>query len=376
MSILSNGNHKEHNEKPNKYVVAVVLAISLAGIFYVFSRPAGDNIIKGTVIDIQSEQNVTIDVGNKSKLIKEQILSVEVGKGDQQKNVIITNDYRPVAEGDEIFIRGSLFGDSEFSMVDVSRVNALILLMVFFVVLVVAVGGWKGVYSLIGLLFTFAVIFVFLVPQILNGASPVIAGIASAATILIPTLYLSYGFNRKSIAALLGIIFSLIAVGFASSFLVEVLKFTGLSEASMYLDMETATSINLLGLLVAGIIIAAVGVLDDVAVIQSSVVFSLAGANPDFRGFKLFKEAMTVGKDHISAVVNTLVLAYTGASLPLILLLSLQKMPVNYFVSTEMVAEEIVRTLISSSGLLLAVPFTTLIAVFMAGGKSGQNLTI
>jgi len=108
-----------------------------------------------------------------------------------------------------------------------------------------------------------------------------------------------------------------------------------------------------------------VGVLDDVAAIQSSVVFSLASANPNLRGLKLFREAMHVGRDHISAVVNTLVLAYTGASLPLILLLSLRGMPVDYFVSIEMVAEEIARTLISSSGLLLAVPLTTVIAVFM-----------
>jgi uncharacterized membrane protein len=233
----------------------------------------------------------------------------------------------------------------------------------------VIIGGLKGVYSLIGLLFTFAVIFVFLVPQILKGVSPVGVGVASAAIILLPTLYLSYGLNKKSIAAFSGIIISLLAVGLMANYLVDVLQFTGLSEESMYLDMETVGPINLLGLMVAGIIIAAVGVLDDVAVVQSSVVFSLTKTDPELRGAKLFREAMRVGKDHISAVVNTLVLAYTGASLPLILLLSLQKMSPDYFASTEIVAEEILRTLVSSSGLLLAVPLTTIIAVVMAGRK-------
>ena len=204
-----------------------------------------------------------------------------------------------------------------------------------------------------------------MVPQILNGAEPISIGVGSAALILVPALYLSYGLNKKSIAAFLGIIIALLFVGVASNYFIGALEFTGLGEISMFLDMETSNSINLIGLIIAGIIIAAVGVLDDVAAIQSSVVFSLASANPNLRGLKLFREAMHVGRDHISAVVNTLVLAYTGASLPLILLLSLRGMPVDYFVSIEMVAEEIARTLISSSGLLLAVPLTTVIAVFM-----------
>lgn len=364
MSEETHHNNHERIENPNKYFVALILVLSVAGLFYAFLRTAGPDIIKGTVTGVESEREVTLEVGNKEKVIHEQILSVEIDANGEKRNVSIINDYKSVKEGDQIFIRGSLFGESEFSMVDISRTRELSILFVLFILLVIAVGGWKGIYSLIGLLFTFAVIFTVLVPQILNGASPVNVGILSSAIILIPTLYLSYGMNKKSIAALLGIIISLLVVGISANYLVEILGFTGMSEVAMYLDIE-GSSINLISLMVAGIIIAAVGVLDDVAVIQSSVVFSLAAANPDFKGFKLFRQAMRVGKDHISAVVNTLVLAYTGASLPLILLLSLQKMPVDYFLSTEVVAEEIVRTLVSSSGLLLAVPLTTLIAVFM-----------
>jgi uncharacterized membrane protein len=367
---VSHDDHMHTEGKPNKYIVAVILAVSVAGIFYFLNRPAGSDIVRGTVTKVESEKDITLEIGEKSKIVREQTLSVEINTEGVKRNVTVINDYNPVREGDQIFLRGALFGDEEFTIADVSRTRALVLVLIFFIVLVVIIGGMKGVYSLIGLLFTFSVIFIFLVPQILRGASPVVIGIISAAVILIPTLYLSYGLNKKSIAAFSGIIISLLAVGFLANYLVDVLRFTGLSEESMYLDMETAGPINLLGLMVAGIIIAAVGVLDDIAVVQSSVVWSLAEANPEFHGMKLFREAMRVGRDHISAVVNTLVLAYTGASLPLILLLSLQKMSPDYFVSTEIVAEEILRTLVSSSGLMLAVPLTTLIAVIMAGKKS------
>jgi uncharacterized membrane protein len=370
METINHNDHANKKEKPNRYIVALILLVSLAGLFYAFSRPVGSDVIRGRVTKVESEQDITLDIGEKSKTIKEQTLSVEIIVGGEKKTVAIINDFNPVTEGDEIFLRPALFGESEFNMADISRTKALILLLVFFVALVVVIGGMKGVYSLIGLLFTFAVVFVFLVPQILKGAPPVIIGIISAAVILIPTLYLSYGWNKKSIAAFAGILISLFAVGFLANYLVYALKFTGLTEASMYLDMGSVEPINLLGLMVAGIIIAAVGVLDDVAVVQSSVVLSLAEANPEFRGIKLFREAMRVGRDHISAVVNTLVLAYTGASLPLILLLSLQKMSPNYFVSTEIVAEEILRTLVSSSGLLLAVPLTTFIATLLVRRNS------
>ena len=368
MDALSHEDYHNHSlGKPNKYIVLAVLILAISGIAYSFSRPTEKDVIKGTVKEIISEKETTLDISGKERAVKEQNLLIEIFTENGRRDVNVLNDYKPVEKNDEVFIQKSLFGDVEFNVVDISRTNNLILLSVFFVILVIATSGLKGVYSLVGLLFSFAIIFVFIVPQILKGAEPVSIGIIGAAVILIPTLYLSYGLNRKSIAAFFGIIVSLFFVGIFANYFVNILQFTGLGEISVFLDMESSNTINFIGLLTAGIIIAAVGVLDDVAAIQSSVVFSLASNNSDLRGFELFKEAMHVGKDHISAVVNTLVLAYTGASLPLLLLLSLRNMPADYFVSLEMVAEEIVRTLISSSGLLLAVPLTTVIATIMAG---------
>ena len=367
MEIPTHNDYHDHvSEKPNKYIVLVILVLSLAGIIYSFSKPIDKDVMSGTVLEVLSEKETALEIGNQNKIIKEQNLLVEIGAPSEKREINILNDYNPVAKGDKIFVRKSVYGDSEWGMDNISRTGSLTVLFIFFIGLVILTSGWKGFYSLIGLLFTFAVIFTFIVPQILKGASPVVIGTIGAALILIPALYLSYGLNKKSIAAFGGIVIALIFTGSISNYFINSLEFTGMSEASLYLDMATNNSLNLIGLLIAGIIIAAVGVLDDVAAIQSSVVFNLARVNPNLRGLKLFKEAMRVGKDHISAVVNTLVLAYTGASLPLILLLSVQRIPLEYFASLEMVAEEIARTLISSSGLLLAVPLTTLIAVLMA----------
>lgn len=369
----NNNYHKHIESKPNKYIVIFILVLSLVGIIFSFKgQPSIKEVINGNVLSILAERETILNIGNKDKIVKEQDILVEITLEDgSKKEINVLNDYKIVEKGDSIFISESIFEGSEFGVVNVNRTKELVFLFIFFIVLVILTSGWKGFYSLVGLLFTFAVIFVFMVPQILKGTGPVLVGIVSATIILIPTLYLSYGLNKKSVAAFLGIIIALSFVGIASSYFISTLQFTGFSsELSTYLDMETSSVINLIGLIIAGIIIAAVGVLDDVAVIQSSAVFSLARTNPTLRGFKLFKEAMYIGKDHISAVVNTLVLAYTGASLPLIILLYIRKMPIDYFVSLEMITEEIARTLISSSGILLAVPLTTLIATIMANKKS------
>ncbi len=360
--------------KPSKYIVVFILLISFIGIFFTFSKPAVQDTTVGLVLRVDSERNIVLPLGDMNKTIQEQDLVVEVNIGGEKQEIEVINDYQSVKKGDKIFLKEDTFGENNLVIDNISRTKALVILFVFFVVLVILTSGYKGIYSLIGLMFTFVVIFSFMLPQILKGANPILIGVGSAALILIVSLYLSYGFNKKSIAAFSGILITLLFVGIISTYFIGSLNFTGINEDSLYLDMATKSSINLIGLMIAGIIIAAVGVLDDVAVIQSSLVFSLASANKELRGLKLFREAMRVGRDHISAVVNTLVLAYTGASLPLMLLLVIQGMPISYFTSLEIVAEEIARTLISSSGLMFAVPLTTIIAVAMVGKKAKADI--
>src|SRR3989344_1385085 len=213
MDTLADNNYHDHSgDKPNKWIVVIILIISLAGIIYSLSKPVGKDVVSGRVLKVLSEKEIT-------------------------KEINVLNDYEPVAIGDKIFLSQSLFGDSEWSMANISRTRDLMILFAFFIILVILTSGWKGFYSLVGLLFTFAVIFIFMLPQILKGVSPVFIGISGASLILIPTLYLSYGFNKKSVAAFLGIIIALIFVGFISNYFVNSLNFTGANEAFLYLNM-------------------------------------------------------------------------------------------------------------------------------------------
>ena len=357
-----NYDHTEH-EKPNKYAVIIILAVSFVALFLALGRSSDGDIITGLVKEIRGEREVSLPMSEKT--VKEQELLVELKIDDKKEEVIIVNDFMAVEVGNTIFVRGSFFDDERsFEIVDISRKNGILFLTFLFVGLVFITSGWKGFYSLVGLVFSFAVIFSYIVPQILKGASPIFIGVTGSFFILLVTLYLSYGFNKKSLSTLIGISLSLLFVGIFADMAIKLMDFSGFAgKESMFLSVETGNSVNLIGLLIAGIIIAAVGALDDVAITQASTVFSLASVDHSLRGFRLFRKSMEVGKDHISAVVNTLVLAYTGAALPLLLLLSLRKVSVEYFISVEIVAEEITRTLIASSGLLLAVPVTAAIAV-------------
>ena len=357
-------NENDSGWKPNKYIAAFILAVSILAVFLAISKSPNKDIIKGEVKQIKAERIVDSLAGMK---VKEQDLSVNVTIDGEKKEIAITNDFTPVMAGDKIFLQSSLFaGEEAFEIKDISREKGVFVLTALFVILVFATSGWRGFYSLIGLVFSLSVILVFIVPLILKGLNPIFVGIAGSFLILLVTLYLSHGLTKKSISAFIGIILSLLFTGILANLAVQVMRFTGFSnEGALYLNMETGSSFNLVGLLTAGIIIAAIGILDDVAVTQSSTVFSLASANSSLKRMPLYKKAMSVGKDHISAVINTLVLAYTGAALPLVLLLTLRNTPIDYFLSFEMVSEEIVRTLVASSGLLLAVPITTAIAVFL-----------
>lgn len=356
---------EHHKEKPNKYAVILILILSMVGIFSAFQRESAPEVVWGIVQEVVSTSDTGLIFDEGAGPIQEQSLIVATETGVEK----VQNDFKEVQTGDRVFIKRSLFNEKSFEVVDIGRTRELIFLASFFVALVLLTSGVKGFYSLVGLIWSFAVIFVFLIPKILSGSEPVFAGLLAASLILAPTLYLSYGLNKKSIAAFLGIVAALLFTGILADFMVNMVQFSGMSEAATFLSIESNTTINLIGLLIAGIIIAAVGVLDDVAAVQASTVAALAEADARLRGLPLFKKAMVVGRDHISAVVNTLVLAYTGAALPLMLLFSLRQLPLGYFVSMEMISEEIIRTLVASSGLLVAVPFTTMIAVFLTGGK-------
>jgi uncharacterized membrane protein len=177
------------------------------------------------------------------------------------------------------------------------------------------------------------------------------------------TLYLTYGWNLKSHAAVLGMIIALVITGTLAWFFVILTRLTGLGdENAMFLVQMLSTPLNLRGLLLGGMIIGALGVLDDLVMTQASAVFELHAANSDLEFRQLYRQAMHIGQDHVAATVNTLVMAYAGGALPMLLLFSLGGNNWDMLVNFAFVSEEIVRTLVGSLGLVAAVPVTTMIA--------------
>lgn len=249
-------------------------------------------------------------------------------------------------------------------IVDFVRRPVLAYLFAIFVVLTVLIAGKWGLASILGMGYSFYVIFKFILPMIIKGYDAVTVAIIGAVFIIPVTFCLSHGINKKTVTAIVGTIISMIVVGILSFLFVNMAKLTGFAvEEAGFLQYQLGDLINMKGILLAGIIISTLGVMDDITISQSSVVEELQDANPKLAKKELFVRSMRVGKDHISSMVNTLVLVYAGASLPLLLLFVNNPHPFNEIINYEIIADEIVRTLVGSIGLILAVPITTYIAV-------------
>jgi uncharacterized membrane protein len=239
------------------------------------------------------------------------------------------------------------------------RTPQLAWLALIFAVAIGLVGGFQGLRSLLGMAISFIIILRFIVPHILNGESPVLISVAGALLVLVPTLFLSHGFNAKTTAALAGTVVALVLTGVLGQTFITWTRLTGLASEEVTFLSNQAGALSFEGLLLGGLIIATLGVLDDVAVSQSSVVFELRAANSALGATELIRRAMRIGRDHIASTVNTLFLVYAGSSLPLLLLLSTQPEPLGVLLNREHITVEIVSALVGSIGLIAAVPLTT-----------------
>jgi uncharacterized membrane protein len=270
-----------------------------------------------------------------------------------------------VRQGEQILV--SLIqkpdGSNEAYFVDFVRTRAMLVLLGLFVVSSIILSGWKGIRSMLAMLFSFAVIVWFILPRILQGENPVTVSTIGAFVILATTLYVVYGWTLKTHAAVLGTLMALSVTGILAYYFIGFSHLTGFgSEEAMFLNQQFATRLDLRGLVLSGILIGALGVLDDLVITQASAVFELHVANPAMRFAELYRHAMRIGQDHVAATVNTLVLAYTGAALPLLLLVSMAGERFVSFINREFVTEEVIRTLVGSLGLISAVPLTTALA--------------
>ncbi len=269
-----------------------------------------------------------------------------------------------VSAGDRIIVTYSEDAppDLQYTFSDYQRGSPLIVLLIVFAAVVVLLSRRRGLAALAGLGVSLFVLVRFVMPAILEGRNPLVVTIVGAAAIMFVTLYLAHGFNVRTTTAVLGTLGSLTLTGILALVFVEAAQFTGLaSEEALFLQIS-AEQVNLKGLLLGGVIIGALGVLDDVTVTQSSAVWELHRANPSLPFKELYGSGLRIGRDHIASTVNTLVLAYAGSSLPLLMLFAISQQPLAHTITGEVVAEEVVRTLVGSIGLVASVPITTALA--------------
>jgi len=357
----------------------VLIAVVLYSTFAKVELPGegfatiGSDTVRAEVIQIIEEGE--IDMSGHTQ--KYQVARVNILDGqykdipmeiDYGKRQIRSDDY-DLAIGDKVMVSISKTPENVINayFVDYVRTTPMLWLAGIFAISIVFISRWKGVGALLSMAFSLYVIIGYIIPHILLGEDPLRISIIGSIILLGVTLYLTYGWTLKTHAAVLSMVVVLVLTGGLSALFVFITKLNGTGDESvMFLAQLMDNSINMRGLLLGGMIIGALGVLDDLVTTQASAVFELHHANPGFHFRGLYNSAMRIGQDHVAATVNTLVLAYAGASLPMLLLFSLARGDYGYLVNYAFVAEEIVRTLVGSLGLIAAVPITTVVAIFFA----------
>jgi uncharacterized membrane protein len=280
-----------------------------------------------------------------------------------------------IKAGDRLTVRydpESVSGQA-YTIIDHERGRSLWLFAAAFVLAVVAFGRWRGLASLAGLGVTFAVLLLFIVPAILGGRPPLLVAVVGAAAITLTVLYLTHGLTSTTTVAVAGTVAALTLTGLLAAAATGLAALTGVTdEDALYLAIRYG-QVNMHGLLIAGIIIGALGVLDDITVTQATTVEELARAQPDIGVRDLYRAAARVGRAHIASVINTIILAYAGASLPILLLIADAGQPVGQILTNPDVATEIVRSIVGTVGLIAAVPITTLLAAIVVHRRTTRH---
>jgi uncharacterized membrane protein len=298
-----------------------------------------------------------------------QTLSALILSGpDKGQTVTIENDYLELAPGDRFYANHTVGGmealDDTWNVQEPYRLPTLGLLIGLFVVAVLVFGGKQGIRGLLSLVASLAAIVWLLLPGILAGYSPVLLAVAISALIVGVGSYVTHGFNRTTTAAVLGMIVTIACTGGLAYWAVHASLLSGFSSDEVtYLHFATNGGIDFVGLLLGGMLIGVLGILYDAAIGQAVAVEELRRAAAHYTPWQLYTRAERIGREHIGALVNTLAIAYVGASLPLLLLLHFSEMGFATTVNQEVFATEIVRIMVGSIGLVLAVPVTTVIAI-------------
>jgi len=301
----------------------------------------------------------------------DKLVEIKISDGSDVESVITQYDPNYTIEykiGDRVIVQALQIDENQFRYIitDFNRLNYLGFLLILFLLLAIVIGKKYGFYSLVGMFLSFFAIFKFLLPMISKGANPVVITVLTSFVIVPTTFYLSHGINKKTHVAVVSTFISLIITSIFAAISVRGAKLTGLaSEEAMFLQIGNS-EINMRGILLSGIIIGFLGVMDDVTVSQAAIVMKLNKTKRNMSTTGLYSNAMDIGKDHISSMINTLILVYAGAALPLLLLFINSSSGVLDTINIEIIADEIVRTLVGSIGLIISVPIATAIAALTA----------
>lgn len=325
------------------------------------ASPTTERVVEGTSITTET-----------------QTLTIEVLEGvDAGETATFENDFTQLKEGDVFYVRHTVGGFSPelWAVSDPYRLDVLLWVGIAFLVLVCIFGGWQGVRGLASLAGSLVLIFYLLLPGIYQGASPIAVSLGVASLIIIAGSYITHGFTKTTTAAMLGMLATIFVTGAATYLAIDLAQLSGFtSEENAYLNFATNGSLDMVGLLFGGIMIGLLGVLYDSAIGQAVAVEELYTAGTTYTRTQVYKRAIRIGREHIGALVNTLAIAYVGASLPLLLLLKQSTASPLYILNGELFATEIIRILMSGIGIVLAVPLTTLIAVSMLKGARPSGI--
>ena len=366
------------------WVIGALLAVGILLILAAIAgrgSPTGENtqlapgeseILRARVVEVLEEG--VLDQGGVSQPYQLLRLNITGGSLTGQEltveygSLVFTNESRLFRKGDRVLVErtSTMEGDDVFHVTDYVRTGPLLWLTFLFIAATLLLSGWQGLRSLLGMSVSLAVILIFIVPQILAGRNPMVVAILGSVVMMGISLYLVYGWKSKTHVAVLGLLLSLILTGLLAVWSVNWTRLSGFGAEEAGFLQVAGVQLDTRGLLLAGIIIGTLGALDDITIGQSSTIFELSKANPRLTWQALFKHGMSVGRDHIAAMVNTLLLAYVGAALPLVLMFSVFTESLGVTLNREIIAEEIVRTLVGSLGLLAGVPLTSLIAAYVA----------
>jgi uncharacterized membrane protein len=307
----------------------------------------------------------TSAVAEEGGTCKKATIRVDTGgdKGRTFTEIVQPDQTRQLHQGEKVVVayEPSAPKDLQYSVADVNRRFPVGLLAAVFALAVVVVGRMRGVMALVALAVSFLVLTFFILPAILQGSDPLVVAVVGASAIMLIALYMCHGLSARTSVAVLGTLVSLTLIGVLGSQFIGWAALTGNTDDNTGLIHGLYPSIDMSGLLLIG----SLGVLDDVTVTQTSAVWELHEANPSMGRRALYGAGIRIGRDHIASVVNTLVLAYAGAALPLLLLFSIAQSSVGTVANSELVAEEIVRTLVGSIGLVASVPVTTALAALV-----------